>query len=90
MLSNFLKFVKKNQQDIILIIGVVLISLLSFAIGFITAKYPSKQPLQFEMTNDATITDESEQTATNVNMVAAAAEEMSATINEIAQNTEKA
>ena len=61
MLSNFLKFVKKNQQDIVLLIGVVLISLLSFSIGFITAKQQEKQPLQFQTTEQTSITDNSEQ-----------------------------
>lgn len=52
MLSKFIKFIKSHEQDIVLLVGVVLISLLSFAIGFITAKQQEKQPLQFEMTED--------------------------------------
>ncbi len=51
MLSNFKQFVKKNQEDIILVIGVVLISLLSFAIGYITAKHQEKMPLKIEQTH---------------------------------------
>jgi len=39
MLANFFNWVKKHQADIILIIGVILISLLSFAAGYIVAKY---------------------------------------------------
>lgn len=48
MLSNLPKFVKKYQEDIILIIGVILISLFSFAIGYITATYQEEQPLKIE------------------------------------------
>ena len=40
-------FIKKYQADIILVIGVILISLLSFAIGYIVAKQ-EKEPLKFE------------------------------------------
>jgi len=38
MLAKLLELVKKNQKDIILIIGVILISLFSFAIGIILCK----------------------------------------------------
>ncbi len=50
MIPKILKFVKIHQQDIVLIIGVFLISLLSFAIGYITAfdQYNQKQPIQIE------------------------------------------
>lgn len=37
-----------HQADIILVIGVMLISLLSFAMGYITAKTYDKPPLEFE------------------------------------------
>jgi uncharacterized membrane protein len=57
IISNFLKFVKKNQQDIILLIGVILISFLSFAIGFITATQQEKQPLGFQTTEQASTTE---------------------------------
>ena len=43
-------FIKKYQEDIILVIGVILISLLSFAMGYIVAKEQEKQPLRFEET----------------------------------------
>jgi len=52
MLAKFKQFVKQYKGDIILIIGVILISLLSFAMGYIVAKYQEKTPIQFEMTND--------------------------------------
>ncbi|MDD5606525.1 MAG: hypothetical protein PHN37_01520 [Candidatus Pacebacteria bacterium] len=35
MLSKLLLFVKKHQSDIILIIGVILISLIAYAVGFL-------------------------------------------------------
>jgi len=48
MLSKIKQFVKAHQEDIILFIGIVLISLLSFAIGFIVAKNQEKEPLRIE------------------------------------------
>ena len=38
MLTKLINFVKIHQADIILVVGVILISLLSFAMGYITAK----------------------------------------------------
>ncbi len=35
MLSKILTFVKKNKSDIILIIGVILISLIAYGAGFL-------------------------------------------------------
>jgi len=52
MLTRIKEFVKIYQEEIILFIGVVLISLLSFAAGYIAAKQQEKEPIQFEMTND--------------------------------------
>ena len=54
MLTKIANFVKNNQADIILVIGVVLISLLSFAAGYITAKNQEKQPLKIEFKEDLT------------------------------------
>ena len=48
MLSKIKRFVKIYQIDIILVIGVILISLLSFAMGYITAKQDEKTPLIIE------------------------------------------
>ena len=48
MITRIFRFVKENQDDIILVIGVVLISLLSFAAGYLYAKEQLKQPLQIE------------------------------------------
>jgi len=48
MLSKILDFVKVHQSDIILVIGVILISLLSFAMGYIVAKTQEKEPIKIE------------------------------------------
>jgi len=48
MLSNIKNFVKDHQADIILVIGVILISLLSFAMGYIMAKQGEKEPIRIE------------------------------------------
>ncbi|MDD5638474.1 MAG: hypothetical protein PHO28_01025 [Candidatus Pacebacteria bacterium] len=48
MLSKFKFFVKKYQKEILIFIIIVLISLFSFAIGFIVSKEQSKMPIQFE------------------------------------------
>ena len=48
MLSRLAQFLKKHQLDIVLLIGVILISLLSFALGFITARRQGKVPLRIE------------------------------------------
>lgn len=45
-LAKIRNFVKNNQSDIILIIGVILISLLSFAMGYVIAKNYGQEPLQ--------------------------------------------
>ena len=37
-----------HQSDIILLIGVILISLLSFAMGYIVAKEQEKEPIRIE------------------------------------------
>ena len=42
------KVIKKNQKDIALVAGVILISLLSFAAGYITAKNENTEPLIIE------------------------------------------
>jgi len=48
MLTKIKQFVKTYQTDIILVIGVILISLLSFTMGYIVAKQQEKTPLIFE------------------------------------------
>ena len=52
MLSKIIQFVKEHQDDIILLIGVILISLLSFAAGYISASRPEKEPIIFEETQN--------------------------------------
>jgi len=46
--EELFQFLRKYQADIILVIGVILISLLSFAIGFIVAKQQEKEPIKIE------------------------------------------
>jgi hypothetical protein len=48
MLQRIKQFVKVHQDDIILLIGVILISLLSFAAGYIVAKQQEKEPIRIE------------------------------------------
>lgn len=48
MLSKILDFVKKNLDTLILIVGVILFMLLSFAAGYIMAKAQNKQPVIIE------------------------------------------
>lgn len=51
MLSRIKEFVKEHLDDIILLIGVILISLLSFAAGYITAKQQEKEPIRVDEVN---------------------------------------
>jgi len=46
MLPKIKDFVKDNQDKIALVVCVVLISLLSFFLGYISAKTQEKQPLK--------------------------------------------
>ncbi|HZX50074.1 MAG TPA: hypothetical protein VFE94_02880 [Candidatus Paceibacterota bacterium] len=50
ILARITEFVKDHEIQIILGVGVVLISLLSFAIGYLTAKEQLKEPLRMEQT----------------------------------------
>ena len=50
MITRIREFVKDHQNEIILIIGVILVSLLSFAMGYITAKELNKEPIRIEDT----------------------------------------
>jgi hypothetical protein len=54
MLEKVKVFIKEHLDDIVLLVGVILISLLSFAIGFIVAKQQEKEPLKIEQ-RDANI-----------------------------------
>ncbi len=40
--------IDRHQSDIILVVGVILISLLSFAVGYIVAKNYGKEPIKIE------------------------------------------
>jgi len=42
------QWITGHQDDIVLLVGVILISLLSFAIGFLVAKNQEKKPLKIE------------------------------------------
>ncbi len=42
------QFLKKHQEEIILFIVVILISLFSFSLGFITAKLEERKPIKIE------------------------------------------
>lgn len=48
MLLDTKQFVKDHLGNMILLITVILISLLSFALGYIWANYHQKSPLEFE------------------------------------------
>jgi hypothetical protein len=48
MITRIKEFVKKYQADIVLAIGTILISLLSFALGYIIAKQEDKEPIKIE------------------------------------------
>jgi len=48
IISKISEFVKRYQADIILVVGVILISLLSFATGFLVAKEQEKEPIKIE------------------------------------------
>ena len=48
MLTKLIQFVKTYQVDIILFIGVILVSLLSYAVGYMVGQGQEKTPLQFE------------------------------------------
>ena len=46
------EFVKERKSDIILVIAVIMISLLSFALGFIAASIKEKEPIRVETLNN--------------------------------------
>lgn len=48
MLAKFIHIVKVYRKDILLTILIILISLFSFACGFITATYLQKEPIRIE------------------------------------------
>ena len=48
MITKIQRFVKKNSRDILLFVAVMLVSLFSFSLGYITSKMEDKEPLHFE------------------------------------------
>jgi len=55
MLAEIKDFVKAHFNDIILFIIVVLLVMLAFAGGYITAKYQTKTPLELKNFNQTEI-----------------------------------
>lgn len=47
MLEHLKEFFKSNQKDIVLFIGIIFVSLSSFALGRLTAPRPEKTPIRF-------------------------------------------
>lgn len=52
MLAKIIIFVKKHKEDIILIIGVILISLFSFASGYVYKNMTEKEEIRIEDINE--------------------------------------
>jgi multisubunit Na+/H+ antiporter MnhC subunit len=48
MLSKLSQFVKDHYQDLILTLMVLLISLFSFGLGYLAAKYQEKETIKIE------------------------------------------
>ncbi|NQV00654.1 MAG: hypothetical protein HQ537_00825 [Parcubacteria group bacterium] len=69
MLSNFKEFVKKNESDIILTIGIILIALISFGAGQLTAPQADIEPIviQNPITDQTTQTASIQQTVSETN-----------------------
>lgn len=51
MLSEIKSFVKGHFNDIMLFIIFVFLILLAFSVGYITAKYQSREPIKVEYKN---------------------------------------
>jgi ABC-type polysaccharide/polyol phosphate export permease len=48
MITKIKTFVKENIEDILLFLAVILVTMFSFSLGYITAKLEEKEPLLFE------------------------------------------
>ena len=48
MLAKLKNFVKNNLNEILVTAAVILVSLFSFAAGYLTAKYQEKEPIRIE------------------------------------------
>jgi len=55
--KEIIQFLKRHQEEIILVVGVILISLLSFAMGYITAKQENKKEIKIEVNNQLLISN---------------------------------
>ncbi len=49
ILKELLILLRKHQDTIILAIAIILISLFSFAMGFIVARQDNREPIRFEV-----------------------------------------
>lgn len=48
MLTKITDFVKRNQAEIVLVLAVILVSLLSFSLGYFSAKNDAKTEIKIE------------------------------------------
>ena len=48
ILPHLTQFVKMHKNDIVLVVGIVLISLSSFAIGYLVAREDLRQPIEIQ------------------------------------------
>jgi len=55
MFSGIRQWIKDHRDDIIILIVVILISLLSFALGFIFARQKEKKPIKIEYGEKASL-----------------------------------
>jgi hypothetical protein len=53
MAEKIINFLKDHQNDIILLIGVILVSLFSFAMGYIAARQQEKEPIRLEQNENS-------------------------------------
>jgi len=76
ILSQIKNFVKDNQADIVLVIGIILVALISFGLGRLTAPKINKEPVIIEEPTS------NQPAAIGSQFIATSSEEGSATSNE--------